>query len=88
MAGDDQRAEKYILDIPFSVLLNIYQSLDADKGWERLGKLVVCFVSMSGPHSWWCQHETLDPDFPSTWVKVFTSRFLGSLIKTIQEDVR
>ena len=51
MAGDDQRAEKYILDIPFSVLLNIYQSLDADKGWERLGKLVVCFVSMSGPHS-------------------------------------
>ncbi|XP_076447757.1 uncharacterized protein LOC143284709 [Babylonia areolata] len=36
MAGDDQRAEKYIVDIPFSVLLNIYQSLDADKGWEKL----------------------------------------------------
>ncbi|KAK7102603.1 uncharacterized protein [Littorina saxatilis] len=36
MAGDDQKAEKYIVDIPYSVLLSIYQSLDADKGWESL----------------------------------------------------
>ncbi|KAL8587158.1 hypothetical protein ACOMHN_026125 [Nucella lapillus] len=36
MAEDNQRAEKYIVNIPYSVLLSIYQSLDADKGWEKL----------------------------------------------------
>lgn len=36
MAGDEDRAEKYIIDIPYSVLWSIVQSLDADKGWEAL----------------------------------------------------
>lgn len=36
MAGDGQRADKYILQIPYTVLSSIVQSLDADKGWESL----------------------------------------------------
>ena len=58
MAGDVQRAEKYIVNIPYSVLLSIYQSLDADKGWERLGELIFCVVSINEPHNRCCQLET------------------------------
>ena len=50
MAGNDQRAEKYILEIPYSILLSVYQSLDADKGWEKLGECLFRFVSISEPH--------------------------------------
>lgn len=46
MAGDGQRADKYILQIPYTVLSSIVQSLDADKGWESLGKSMVECVAV------------------------------------------
>ena len=51
--ADEQRAETYIVKIPYSVLLSIYQSLDADKGWEALGEYFLPLISMVAPEIRW-----------------------------------